>query len=258
MRVLRSLKKRRVERPENESRDTDRDWQLLGDSEPYFGVIMNKRFLRENLTHESKAEFLESGFADVDFYLTALRQHFGQFEPRSALDFGCGVGRLTGPLARLTGDAMGIDISDGMLAEAKLNVPSGAQFATAKPERLFDWIVSIIVFQHIPPERGYDIIANLAQSVAPGGCVTLQFAVWREAEHEHTAGTRVVVDQNHVRYVKFSGADRGHAVGHVTMYDYDLSRIVAILAAAGISQLYMLHTDHGGFYGVCLFARKAS
>ena len=42
-----------------------------------------------------------------------------RFAPRSALDFGCGVGRLLVPLARRCPSVVGVDVADSMLAQAR-------------------------------------------------------------------------------------------------------------------------------------------
>ena len=38
-------------------RDTDNDWQIMGENEPYFGVLSHERFLRRNLTDEDGTTF---------------------------------------------------------------------------------------------------------------------------------------------------------------------------------------------------------
>src|SRR4051794_40461244 len=100
--------------PVSELRNTDKDWQLIGADEPYFGVLTNPKFRRENMSEEDRAEFYASGASGVSSMLARMRSLFGPFDPRSALDFGCGVGRLTRPLGEITGDAVGVDISSGM------------------------------------------------------------------------------------------------------------------------------------------------
>lgn len=244
-------------RAASEERDTDADWQRLGDEEPFFGVFTHAQYLRENLNTESETEFFESGVRDVQGLLATLRHRFGPFEPRSALDFGCGVGRLTRALAQVTGDAVGIDISDGMLREARRRTPPNASFEKVRPDRLFDWLVSLIVFQHIPPKRGYVILADLLSALAPGGCVSLHFALWRDAEHQEAAGARFSIEESHVRFNPSKGVVE-HPVGHVSMFDYDLSVIVALFVRAGINEVHFAHTDHGGYHGALLFGRRSS
>lgn len=237
-------------------RDTDRDWAIIGATEPYFGVLTANRFKRENLDEESRADFFRSGEGDIGHFIHRMRSIFGAFEPRSALDFGCGVGRLTLPLAGLTGSATGVDISPGMLAEARKHDRPGLRFLSSLPDELFDWVVSNIVLQHIPPQRGYEIIEQLLERVAPEGGVTLQIMFGRTARHEKSVGARLVIDQAGVWPAMTRWRRKRVAPGRMLMHDYDLSRVVGLFYRAGMKQLTLDHCDHGGMIGATIYARK--
>src|SRR4051812_38611679 len=101
---------------------TDHAWKQWGEKDPYFGVLTADKFRRHNLTAEAKAEFLDSGRGHVEYVLAMLRKHIDPaFAPRRVLDFGCGVGRLVIPFAREADEVVGVDVSEGMLAEARRN-----------------------------------------------------------------------------------------------------------------------------------------
>lgn len=236
-------------------RDTDADWEEIGRSDPYYGVLTDPRFKTINLTDEARADFFRSGEMDVRQASETLKRRYPDFAPASSLDFGCGVGRLTRALAAMTGDAFGVDVSEAMLAEARRSAPAGAVFGSELPDRTFDWIVSIIVFQHIPPARGYPLLKALMDRLAPGGFITLQFALYRDARHAEVPGGRIVMGED-FRTVSNVAALRDLAKGEMVMFDYDLTVIVAILFAAGVADFEMTHTDHGGFHGVFLHGRR--
>lgn len=238
-------------------RDTDADWDRIARSDPYYGVLTDPRFRTENLTEEALAEFFRSGEGAVKQAAKRLKSRHADFAPASALDFGCGVGRLTRALAAMTGDAYGVDVAEAMLIEARRHAPASATFGHELPERAFDWIMSLIVFQHIPPERGYRLLEALLQRLAPGGFVTLQFALYREPEHSGAPGGRIVVDDGIVRTVN-APVPSSLPQGEMVMFDYDLTVIVAILAAADVTDLDLVHTNHGGFHGAFLYGRRAS
>jgi SAM-dependent methyltransferase len=237
-------------------RDTDRDWAMIGEREPYFGVLTHPRFKRENLNDEHIADFFASGHGDIARALGRMRAAFGSFDPRSALDFGCGVGRLTRALAAQTGDAVGVDISPGMLAEARRYKGTDAIFVESIPERQFDWVMSIIVLQHIPPERGYAIVNTLLGAIAPGGGITLQITFARAPQHDHSVGGRLIIGPNNAWPATPPRAAPAMPEGVMLMHDYNLSRIVALFFVHGLRQLYLEETDHGGLIGVEINARK--
>lgn len=236
-------------------RDTDADWEEIARTNPYYGVLTDPRFKSDNLTPEILADFFLSGEQGIEHEADSLRRRHSDFAPTSALDFGCGVGRLTRALAAFTGDAFGVDISDSMLAEARRNVTTGAAFDKSLPDRTFDWIVSIIVFQHIPPERGYPLLKALMARLAPGGFVTLQFALYRDPRHAAVPGGRIVMGED-FSTVSNVGALRDLAKGEMVMFDYDLTVIAAILFAAGVTDIELSHTNHGGFHGASIRGRR--
>jgi SAM-dependent methyltransferase len=241
--------------PTSELRNTDADWQLIGAEEPYFGVLTNPKFRRENLGDDELAEFYASGASGVTSMLARMRSLFGSFSPKSALDFGCGVGRLTRPLAELTGDAVGFDISSGMLAEARRFKGDGASFVDTFPERQFDWVVSIIVLQHITPEFGHEAIRKLLNAVGPGGGITLQITFARTVAAGGPGG-RLVIDNGEVR-PSVGGQDISSVPrGIMIMHDYDLGRVVSQFFASGFASLHLDKTDHGGVIGATIYARR--
>ncbi|MFC5344035.1 class I SAM-dependent methyltransferase [Brevundimonas staleyi] len=214
-------------------RDTDADWRLWGEADPYFGVLAHDRYRRANLTDDALSEFWASGVKDAAEFAGVLERFFGDFPKASALDFGCGVGRLSRGMARLCDQVTGLDVSPGMLAEAAVGAPANTTFVHALDEgQTFDWINSIIVFQHIPPERGYEILDGLLQRVNFGGAISLHFTV---------AGPEGSADG---------------PVGAMMMFAYDLSRIARMLAARDIRLTLMQHTDHGGYEGVIVYGRR--
>ncbi len=80
-----------------------------------------------------------------------------QIKGRRALDFGCGVGRMTAALAEFYDNAVGVDISEEMVRVAQQSRRfENSEFVQAiKPplpfaDGEFDCVYSTIVVQHIP------------------------------------------------------------------------------------------------------------
>lgn len=235
-------------------RDTDKDWAKIAEDKPYFGVITNAKFT--NPTPEALLEFFGSGKYDVEHSLRVMRQFFGPFTPKSALDFGCGVGRLTIQLAKEIGQVVGIDVAPRMRElAAKHSSEHGvtAEFLASIPsDRQFDFVISLIVLQHIPPQRGYKIIRDLWRAVAAGGGFNIQFTIYKDLAHQGD----LMRDMRRYRFdgetaVNYSPESEG---GGMSMYDYDLSRVLCEIESE--AALYIERTNHGGCHGVNLYARK--
>lgn len=238
-------------------RDTDTDWQIMGESEPYFGVLSHERFLRRNLTDETLAEFWTTGDHHIGAIHHRLVQHFGDFLPTNALDFGCGVGRLTRAMAKLAGRATGVDVSEGMLAEARASAPEGVDFLNYIPDGAFDWINTAIVFQHIPPERGYALFQQLLEVAAPECVLSVHFMLFKDATG--------VADQYfpNVEFSTWDGSNlrpllgKQRTPGTMSMFDYDLNLLIAMLVRAGFTRYFLEHSNHGGAHGVEIFSRRS-
>jgi len=154
---------------------TQSDWEELARREPYFPVLTNEGVRDE--------EFLETGEADIALLLPAISALLGRDVPlTSVLDFGCGAGRLTIPLARRAVRVVACDVSPSVLEHARNNVRdaglSNVAFVEAREvEGQFDFICSLLVFQHIRPAEGYKIIRNLLRLLSPHGVAVLQLTM---------------------------------------------------------------------------------
>ena len=74
------------------------------------------------MTPADRQLFFQSGEHHVASVFNVIRQHVKpNFEPRTALDFGCGVGRVLMPLAERAAHVVGVDVAPSMLREAKSN-----------------------------------------------------------------------------------------------------------------------------------------
>jgi SAM-dependent methyltransferase len=218
-------------------RDTDRDWRELGASEPYWGVLSVPEFKGE-LSIDRLDAFFATGLAIIDHAARSLARFDGRpFRARAALDFGCGVGRLTEAMRTYADAVTGYDVSPGMLEEGRRRGAAGVCYVSDLPDGPFDWINSFLVFQHIPTERGYRLFGQLLDRLSPGGSVSLQFTTFRSAEHRLPVSPDL-------------------PIGTMTMYDYDLSELCRMLHEWGLTRLSLEPQCYGGHYGARIFAKR--
>jgi SAM-dependent methyltransferase len=158
-----------------------RDWHEIGRLDALWAILSDpaKRHGRWDVD-----EFLATGRRDIDTMLeTARRWNLPQHRGR-ALDFGCGVGRLTRALAAHFASATSVDISDVMVLRARAmhgDVPAcvfevlANGGLTAMPDRSFDCIYSRIVLQHITDRRvTEDNLREFVRLLADGGLLVFQ------------------------------------------------------------------------------------
>jgi SAM-dependent methyltransferase len=254
------------------SSHTDSDWEYFGRTQPYFGVLTQEGFRTDRMTREARRAFFESGQRYIDFLLETLRDELGlSLHGSRGLDFGCGVGRLTIPLARVCESIQGVDVSESMLREAQRNTKeSGITNATfVKGDDHLSSVVgplgfvhSFIVFQHIPPDRGEVILKRMIDLLEQDGVGVLHFtSSWAST----TSVVRRLVTTAY-RRVPFSFAARNLLKGRpvaepmMQMNQYDLNRILRILQELGCHRTHVRFTETGyfgkPFYGVILFFQK--
>ena len=101
--------------------NTDKAWQKWGRDDPYFGVLADPRFAAAQIA-ASREEFFATGDIFISGLLAKLEHHFGPVARGRALDHGCGVGRLSLPLAAAFRDVVALDVAPAMLDEARANV----------------------------------------------------------------------------------------------------------------------------------------
>jgi SAM-dependent methyltransferase len=150
-------------------------------------AILNICTSRADWTVES---FFADGRSEVERVMDKLRDVLPGRE--RALDFGCGVGRLTQALGQYFRWVVGVDISPEMVNQArKLNGTQGVSFAVTAAsgpalsfgDGSFDLVYSTIVLQHMPHElqRGY--IKEFVRVLKPEGVASFQLPTGPEVPH---------------------------------------------------------------------------
>jgi SAM-dependent methyltransferase len=142
-------------------------------------------------------------------------QSLGINLPRGrALDFGCGVGRVTRALTKQFDEVHGLDISPSMIASANSHNtdPARCRFHLHSDYRLnlfaddfFDLVVGINVFRYIPPALSQGYIREFMRVLKPGGLVYFETSeavgfrrifperllrFYREFRQRHNSGPR--------------------------------------------------------------------
>ncbi len=124
-------------------------------------------------------EFLRTGEEEISSLMQLADQMGLPKQRRCAIDFGCGVGRLTRALRSHFSECYGIDISHGMLERARELTPE-CHFRQANSLRSFpdhhaDLIYSSMVLQHQPNRKqAAALIAEMVRVLAPGGFLVFQ------------------------------------------------------------------------------------
>ncbi|GAO02284.1 class I SAM-dependent methyltransferase [Anaeromyxobacter sp. PSR-1] len=176
--------------------DVRRSWETLARSDPLWAILTDpaRKGGRWDLD-----EFLASGRVEIERVMARAAELGRPARRERALDFGCGVGRLTQALCAHFERCDGVDIASGMVEQARRLNAFGDRCAYHQntvpdlrlfPDGTFDFAYSNIVLQHVPPAAARAYLAELVRVLRPGGLLVFQIparmrlprALWRPLE----------------------------------------------------------------------------
>jgi ubiquinone/menaquinone biosynthesis C-methylase UbiE len=155
-------------------------WEELAKLDPCWAILSvpDKQFGRWNLK-----EFFQTGDQEVLGLVESARR-LGYGGRDVALDFGCGIGRLSRALSKHFNRCVGVDISEEMIRKAReLNGDiANCQFvlnASAQLEQFqgnqFDLIYTNIVLQHVPTKAAIlRYVGEFVRILKPKGLLVMQ------------------------------------------------------------------------------------
>jgi ubiquinone/menaquinone biosynthesis C-methylase UbiE len=157
-----------------------KNWEELGQKDPMWAILSDPNMKGRKW---DPAAFFKTGEVDINRLLSEITAVGISVQKGTALDFGCGLGRLTQALCGHFDKCYGVDISSTMLAEAnRYNrfgsaceyVQNSASDLSCFPDKKFDFIYSHLVLQHIPPEAGIQYVAEFVRVLKTGGLLIFQ------------------------------------------------------------------------------------
>ncbi len=219
-------------------------WNRYARSDPYWAVLTESDKKQGGWDSE---EFFRTGAATIDEELRRLHACGVALRLDQALDFGCGLGRLTNGLARHFARTTGVDISPAMLQRARALVrhPGKIEFvATADPALAllpsdrFDLVYSEITLQHIAPADAELYIASLVRLARPGGAISFQLPATLPPPHpvetfKFSSWPPTLWKRLKRLAARLWQRARPYWRPHMPMYAIPRARVVALLEAAG-------------------------
>ena len=152
-----------------------RNWNAFGRKDPFWAILTDPKKKGNKWQAE---EFFETGVSEIKYLMDHIESLGVHIPRRKALDFGCGVGRLTQALAGYFGEVHGVDIAPSMIELAirynrygdrcKYHLNNSASLELFADDS-FDLIYSRITLQHIQPEYSKGYISEFVRVLAPSG-----------------------------------------------------------------------------------------
>lgn len=155
-----------------------RDWNDLAQMDPMWAILTEPGKQYGNWATE---EFFRTGIEEISALREVLATLGFTREPERALDFGCGLGRLTVALRQFVPEAVGVDISPAMIERASTLNPECRFVHNPYPDlrifpsEWFDLIYSRRVLQHQGTTAEIlRYVSEFVRVLKPGGVAAFQ------------------------------------------------------------------------------------
>jgi SAM-dependent methyltransferase len=201
----------------------------------------------DGLDAAARETFFEKGARHVAGLATGFEAMGATLESRRVLDFGCGVGRMSLPLAERCEHVYGVDVSPAVLREADRNARlrnlSNVEWLEADSldelSGRYDMVVSLFVFQHIPSREGERIIATLLSGLRPGGVGAIHVALRPSRPLARLLPRMRKPDRSAADSPSHVAGAVDWSYPYMLMHSYSLNRLGGLLADAGVSNWHV-------------------
>lgn len=166
-------------------------WTELGRNDPHWSVLSYDDY-RQSQVGKNLQKFEQSGRLEVKSLEGLLKQLAPDLQIQRAVEYGCGVGRVSIPLSKIAGELHCYDISLKHLELAKARaehegVNNISFHHVTDPdlqlEDKLDLFYSVIVLQHNPPPLISHILNHALEQLRSGGVAVFQAVVFRKNYH---------------------------------------------------------------------------
>ncbi|MFZ0129359.1 MAG: class I SAM-dependent methyltransferase [Candidatus Dormiibacterota bacterium] len=155
-------------------KETSSDWEYMAQTDPLWAVCTELG--PQGGSYEELARFWQSGQRDIQAAVSHVEACGLRIDrDGEALDFGCGLGRVSQPLSEVFARCTGVDISPKMLELARGFNPSPDRLTFTLNERAdlsifadgrFACVYSTRVLQHIPRRYALAYVGELVRVLA--------------------------------------------------------------------------------------------
>ncbi len=157
------------------------NWDKFAIKDPLWAILTDDN---KKGNKWEKEEFFNSGKKEIDNLLAQIETNGIRINFDKAMDFGCGVGRLTQTLGEYFNNVIGFDISPKMIELAnEYNKKRNCRYNVCdlinikkKQSNEFDFIYSNITLQHIQPKYVYSYLEEFQRILKNNGIIVFQLA----------------------------------------------------------------------------------
>jgi ubiquinone/menaquinone biosynthesis C-methylase UbiE len=155
------------------------NWERFAKNDPLCSILTDEN---KKDSHWDIDDFFETGIVEIKDVMELIEANGISMKYEQAVDFGCGVGRLTQAMSSYFGKVFGIDISQQMINKANdLNKSENCSFCVVDnpnfqsiDDSQIDFIYSNITLQHIRPNSVFEYLDEFKRILKNGGLLVFQ------------------------------------------------------------------------------------
>jgi SAM-dependent methyltransferase len=236
------------------------DWEHLAERDALWAILTDSKKAGRKW---EITEFMATGETEISTVLDYLAS-IGCLPDCEgmALDFGCGVGRLTQAIAQRFASCIGVDISRQMISMAEaLNRFSHCRYVASLDSRLpfadnsFSFVYSNIVLQHVPQRISESYLREFVRVLASGG--VLVFGV-QDSDSTGFLVSLLTRTRNILRIRSRVKAALGLSAGNMQMHCLSERAVRSALGSAKIVDIQYTNTAASDFNGNLVYSEHAS
>jgi 2-polyprenyl-3-methyl-5-hydroxy-6-metoxy-1,4-benzoquinol methylase len=241
-------------------RRLQRQWDRLGASDPLGAILTEGRQWRPD-------EFFQTGRAEVEQLIGHLRSLGLELPTGTALDFGCGVGRVTQALAEHFQEVHGVDIAPSMIRLADQYNEHGSRVIYHLNASLdlrlfdsgsFDFVYSARTLQHMKPRYAKEYLRAFLRVLKPNALLFFQLTAVRQHDRAGPLLTRSKRIVAAVLPDPVVDAYRGvrHRRGWMEMHGIPVDEVVGLLREQGGDVLHVRIEEPPGWLDAQYVVRR--
>lgn len=253
-------------------------WETLGRGDPLWAILSTPE-TRGN--RWDAAAFFQTGEDEVTRLFDRLKGMDISIQRGRALDFGCGVGRVTQALAPYFDKVDGVDIAPSMIRLANQYNHHGDRcqyHENTSPDlelfdpNIFDFVYSRIVLMHVPPRLTKRYIAEFSRILRPGGVAVIHvpsaLPPMRRAVYETAVLRRRAIDwiarvlsQRREDLLPAAGSSASERSATSTTYKHAMyftrkAKVLDLLRRSDMNVICTEEWDTGDVHDVLYYSRK--
>jgi len=237
--------------------ELQRNWNIYGETDPLWSILSASG--KQGGKWDTTA-FFETGVREIAEVMESLERLGVQLQRQRALDFGCGVGRLTQALGGHFNNVVGVDIAPSMIAQAgALNrLGERCQYFLNDAPNLkifnkdsFDFIYSKYVLQHMTQTYVIGYLNEFLRVLATQGVLVFQLPSEYHPEREHRTTKQAVARMAPRKLLDTYRKLRNKPI--MEMHPIPRDQIIQVLESAGARVVHVADDPHDGRWTSLLY-----